>query len=327
MALVTTQEALNAVGFADAEHLRNQGPVDMPTASWFLATEQETGTRVLIKLFRVPRHDLFNAELATHGLLTAAAEAAPAGTAPFTLDMQGHGSFHIPVPGRDFQLHVPFIVYRPYTAVASVELTRHPDGMPLADVAQISASAFRAIRALHAADHVHGHIQPDNVALIPPVGGHGRETAVLINMEYAQRFQCAVAWNSARTRHIARSWVRHDARGDMLMFAAPGTVYLDAAGTVRQRAQGCRDDLLSFIYTLVFLRTATLPWAPTLDSTTIPVPDIYDLVNLQKDTVVAATLCERIPRLAEALEYVQALRFSETPDYARLEAVFCSLDL
>jgi serine/threonine protein kinase len=157
---------------------------------------------------------------------------------------------------------------------------------------------------IHSHSYVHGNIKPQNVVL-----GLGdlRHTAFIIDFGIAKEF-----WNMSGV-HIPFH------QGQRLT----GTPAFASINNHLGVKPGCRDNLKSLTYMLIYFLQGSLPWL-TSDQEKLSSASILK----RKVNTTIEDLCRGIPvEFATILIYTHSLAFSEDPDYNHLHSllhILCS---
>lgn len=87
--------------------------------------------------------------------------------------------------------------------------------------------------------------------------------------------------------------------------------------------QGCRDDLISLGYVLMYFNRGSLPWQGLKANTK---KEKYEKISAKKMTTSVDSLCRGFPmEFAHYLKYCCNLRFDERADYRYLRSLFRGL--
>eukprot|EP01060_Flectonema_neradi_P011313 TRINITY_DN183_c4_g1_i1.p1 TRINITY_DN183_c4_g1~~TRINITY_DN183_c4_g1_i1.p1 ORF type:complete len:456 (+),score=56.43 TRINITY_DN183_c4_g1_i1:115-1482(+) len=173
--------------------------------------------------------------------------------------------------------------------VESLSQMNHRGVIPEQDLSKMACQMFAVIRTLHCQAHcVHGDIKPANFAF------KGSDI-------YLLDFGFARLWRDNSGKHID-----FDQSDDRFI----GTPRF-ASCSVHDGVQlSRRDDLVSFLYTLIFLLRGTLPWAALKSS-----KEIRDC----KASLTSMQLTEGHPYLAPFFDQVGSLEFADEPNYNYLQ--------
>ena len=165
-------------------------------------------------------------------------------------------------------------------------------------IAMIAIQGLRRIEAIHRAQFVHNDIKPSNLLV-------GRSPEHLSTM-YLVDFGLARRYIDDNSMHIRRSQSQTSFAGT-LYFAAWRAHY----GVTTAR----RDDLESFLYSLIWLATGTLPWMNSkLD---------IAVIGVKKKHISSRDLCRRLPREYRKFnDMIRRLSFTEAPNYAAMRQLF-----
>lgn len=179
-------------------------------------------------------------------------------------------------------------------------------GLPLAFVVQFGISGLRAIKCLHSSGFIHQDIKPDNF-VCGTQGTKDVATCHLIDFGTASKYEIG---EGIEKQHIPFK------KEDNFY---PGT---DSFGTANQHegyTATRRDDLESFLYSMVSLFKNGLPWDKMADKSISEENSRNSIIDLKR-TMTTKLLCEGMPyQFKWFLEHVKSLRAAEIPDYKYLE--------
>lgn len=191
-------------------------------------------------------------------------------------------------------------------------------GFSRSTVLRVAEWVIRALRACHRAGVVHGDIKPDNLLVELHDGASRRDGIKLVD------FGEAIIWDEAYIKTLDR--VVPPERWS-------GTAMFSSANVDLGCARAPRDDLLSAIYCLAYLRTGRLPWTSKLEGDI----DVRELGLTKQAVVTGAALltpngkCDvpdeyiaDVQWFDAALTYALKLKIDEIPDYAYLCALTSS---
>ena len=181
---------------------------------------------------------------------------------------------------------------------------RHPGGqLPLRIVLDLAVQLLRRLEHCHSRGVIHRDIKPDNIVL-------GRDR---------QRRKCFLV-----DFGLAKSYMRdgeHIPRKDGKKLT--GSARYCSVHTHRGCEQSRRDDMESYMYTLIYFLRGRLPWQG------IRCKDKdkrYQKIAHIKQTVPIAEICRGLPPLFGALlRSVRGLGFTEAPPYQQYRAMFKAL--
>jgi len=151
---------------------------------------------------------------------------------------------------------------------------------------------------IHLHSYVHGDIKPQDVVL-----GLGdlRHTAFIIDFSIAKEF-----WNMSGVHIPFRQGQR-----------LTGTPAFASINNHLGVEPGCRDDLKSLTYMLIYFLQGSLPWL-TSDQEKLSSASILE----RKVNTTIEDLCRGIPvKFATILIYTRSLTFSEDPNYNHLRSL------
>ena len=190
-------------------------------------------------------------------------------------------------------------------------------GFSRATVLRIAEWIIRALRACHRVGIVHGDIKPDNLLVERHTDASRGDAVKLVD------FGEAVAWDEAYKKTI------HDV---VPPHRWSGTAMFSSANVDLGCVRAPRDDLISAIYCLAYLRTGRLPWTNKLDGDGDL--NILELGEAKRAIATGASLltpagkCDVPEEYAAdiewfnaALDHARSLRADDVPDDARLCAL------
>ena len=163
------------------------------------------------------------------------------------------------------------------------------------------------IEQLHSKSFVHRDIKPDNFVM-----GIGPNE----NSVYIIDFGLAKRYRDPKTKlHIPY----RDNK------SLTGTARYASINTHIGVDQSRRDDVESFIYSLIYFIRGNLPWQGIKGC---PKKEKYDKIMESKMSTPVELICKQLPKeFAGALYYARSLQFEEKPDYSHIRnALYRALD-
>lgn len=170
-----------------------------------------------------------------------------------------------------------------------------------ATVAMIMIQLMHRVEWLHHFGFVHGDIKPRNV-LVGNQGGRNQRTLYLIDFGSAGKFRERSGHHVADGRATGRP---------------AGTPMFAPIRWHMGRQQSRRDDLLTLVYSMVFLYKGQLPWRGD---------ESERQILRKKREISASELCSSMP--SQMLDFyirIRRLEFNERPDYTRLRSLMRSV--
>jgi serine/threonine protein kinase len=156
------------------------------------------------------------------------------------------------------------------------------------------------LRFIHSHSYVHGDIKPQNILMGL---GSNAQTIFIVDFGIARSYR-----NSAMGDHILFRHSRH-------LTGTPASINSHLGAVL-----GCRDDLESLVYVLIYLSCGFLSW---LQANSVAPSSILRM----KQEIPIEVLCSGLPcELAVFLSYTHNLSFSEEPDYNYVQSLFFSID-
>jgi casein kinase 1 len=190
-------------------------------------------------------------------------------------------------------------------------------GFSRATVLRIAEWIIRALRACHRVGVVHGDVKPDNLLVERHAGASRGDAVKLVD------FGEAVIWDDTYKKTIEDVVPPH---------RWSGTAMFSSANVDLGCVRAPRDDLLSAIYCLAYLRTGRLPWTNKLNVD--GEVNILELGEAKRAIATGASLltpygkCDVSEEYAAdiewfnaLLEHARSLRADDIPDYAHLCAL------
>lgn len=158
----------------------------------------------------------------------------------------------------------------------------------------IGDQILKRIEHLHKVKVIHRDLKPSNMIV---GSGINTQTIYLVDFGKSKKFM------DSEGNHI-------QIKNNKLPV---GNVRYTSVEADKGHDQSRKDDLEALIYIMVYFLKSTLPWKG-LSATTIC--EKYKLVRSTKAKTTPRILCGGLPQeFIEMLEYVQLLKFQETPDY------------
>ncbi|KAG1886164.1 kinase-like domain-containing protein, partial [Suillus subluteus] len=175
----------------------------------------------------------------------------------------------------------------------------HSQKFSLETVINLGDQLLSHLKYIHMHNYIHGDIKPQNVVL-----GLGdlRHTTFIIDFGIVKEF-----WNMSTSVHIPFC------QGQCLT----GTPAFASINNHLGVEPGCRDDLESLTYILIYFLQGSLPWL-TSDQEKLSSSSILE----RKVNTTIEDLCHGIPvEFATMLIYTRSLAFSEDPNYNHLHSL------
>lgn len=167
----------------------------------------------------------------------------------------------------------------------------YPSAFTTNDVLKIGIQLLRRLEALHSYGFVHRDLHPGNVMLSH---SHGK-TLYLIDFASAKKYLSFLGLHVFKYRTILR----------------PISYLFGSVNALEGYTASRRDDLEALIYTLIYLRTGTLPWSNLSGRSRLD--EILDL----KSQIRSRELCAGLPNCFVSLcRQIRDLSFSERPQYS-----------
>ncbi|KAG1865429.1 kinase-like domain-containing protein [Suillus subluteus] len=175
----------------------------------------------------------------------------------------------------------------------------HDQKFSLHTVVNLGIQLISRLEYIHSHNYVHCDIKPQNVM----VGlGHLKHTAFIIDFGIAKEY-----WDTATRVHIPF-------RQNQRLTGTPAFTSINNHSGVDP---GCRDDLESLTYMLIYLLCGSLPWL-TSDHKKLSSSSVLE----RKVNTTIEVLCDGIPvEFASVLIYTRSLAFLEDPDYEHLQFI------
>ncbi|KAG1797306.1 kinase-like domain-containing protein [Suillus plorans] len=179
----------------------------------------------------------------------------------------------------------------------------HDRKFNLHTVVNLGEQLLSRLEHIHSYNYIHGDIKPQNVLL-----GLGdlSQTLFVVNFGIAKKY-----WNAATETHIPFRQGRR----------LTGTPAFASINNHLGLEPGCRDDLESLSYMLIYFMRGTLPWLTSSHEKL----SSSDILERKVDTTITV-LCDGVPsEFANLLVYSRSLSFSEDPDYDYLRSLLHGL--
>ncbi|KAG1791177.1 casein kinase I isoform epsilon [Suillus plorans] len=173
----------------------------------------------------------------------------------------------------------------------------------LLNVVNLGVQLLSRLEYVHSHNYVHGDIKPQNIL----VGlGNLRHTAYIIDFGITKTY-----WNTKTSDHVP---FRHGR-------SLSGTPAFASINNHLGVEPGCRDDLESLTYMLIYFLRGSLPWLAS-DDEKLSSSTILE----RKAHATIAEICHDIPvEFTNILIYTRSLAFAEDPDYDHLRSLLHSL--
>ncbi|KAG1764572.1 casein kinase I [Suillus placidus] len=175
----------------------------------------------------------------------------------------------------------------------------HNQKFTLHAILNIGDQLLSSLEHIHSHNYVHGDIKPQNILV-----GRGdlQQTVFIVDFGITKEY-----WNTAAQAHMP---FRHGGR-------LTGTPAFASINNHLGVVPGCRDNLESLVYVLIYLLCSSLPWFSS-DHENLPSSSI---LARKVDTTIKV-LCLGIPsEITTMLIYLHNLAFLEDPDYDYLRSL------
>ena len=183
-------------------------------------------------------------------------------------------------------------------------------GFSMKTVARIGLQMISRLKFVHGHGIVHRDVKPDNMLM-----GRG----VCCNTVFLIDYGLSEPWMDSDSGHHFDSKPVLPATNTSIT----GTVNYCSANVHQGQVYSRRDDLISLCYSLIYLRTACLPWMGIKADTNTAV---MDMILEKKLSCTADVLCANLP--LGFTHFVSAcfnMGFSEQPDYRYLRSMIYSI--
>ena len=183
-------------------------------------------------------------------------------------------------------------------------------GFSIKTVARIGLQMISRLEFVHGHGIVHRDVKPDNMLM-------GRDANC--NTLFLTDYGLSDSWVDSNTGyHLNAKPVLPAANKSIT-----GTLSYCSVNVHQGQVYSRRDDLISLCYSLVYLRTAWLPWVGIKADTKTAV---MDMILEKKLSCTADVLCANLP--VDFMRFVSAcfnMGFSEQPDYRHLSSMIYSV--